>query len=163
MTQLLWDASALAKRYVPEVGSQAVDALWEAAPYLSMIGTFPTYAEVHWILLRKRSRGDITTASFTAAKSSLHLEVADSLDFRLLEVETADTLAGIVLTEKYSIGPSDAMILAAYMRYARSTSDTCVLIASDLRLLRAADAEGLRTLNPEITPASEMFAFLSAL
>jgi len=128
-----------------------------------MIGTFPSYAEVHWILLRKRNRGDIHTTSFTAAKSSLHLEVTDSLEFRLLEVETADTLAGIVLTEKYSIGPSDAMILAAYLRYARSTCEMYVLVASDLRLLRAADAEGLKTLNPEIIPASDMSALLVAL
>ena len=69
--------------------------------------------------MRKRNRGDITTASFTAAKSSLHLEVADSLNFRLLEVETADTLAGIVLTEKYSIGPSCLVRCARHKRWRR--------------------------------------------
>jgi hypothetical protein len=37
------------------------------------------------------------------------------------------------------------------------------MVASDKRLLRAADAEGLKTLNPEIVSAAEVPGILAAL
>ncbi len=39
MVYLLWDASALAKRYVAEVGSQTVNAVFAAIPPAQMVTT----------------------------------------------------------------------------------------------------------------------------
>jgi predicted nucleic acid-binding protein len=45
MPILLWDASALVKRYSPEVGSDTVDALFLSSPASQMVATLLTYAE----------------------------------------------------------------------------------------------------------------------
>jgi predicted nucleic acid-binding protein len=56
MPALLWDASALAKRYVPEQGSRTVDALFENVALSQMVGTLFGYAEVFSVVLRKHNR-----------------------------------------------------------------------------------------------------------
>lgn len=39
----------------------------------------------------------------------------------------------------------------------------CILVAADKRLLRSADAEGLKTLDPEALSVNDVPAFLSSL
>lgn len=163
MIHILWDASALAKRYVPEVGSSTVDALWASLPPPCMVATFLGYVETYGILLRKRTGGQINAASYATAKSSLRLEVINDPDFRLLEVETTDFLAGITLMDKYNINSSDAAFLAAYLRYIPPLGDVRLLVAADYRLLMAANAEGLKTLNPELLAPSDVPALLAGL
>ncbi|MCC6442770.1 MAG: hypothetical protein IT210_04845 [Armatimonadetes bacterium] len=53
MPILLWDASALTKRYTLEVGSETVDALFEEISMSQMVTTFWGYAETYVSLLRK--------------------------------------------------------------------------------------------------------------
>jgi hypothetical protein len=48
---LLWDASALVKRYALEVGSEAVDALFTEVPIAQMVTSFIGYAETYSVLL----------------------------------------------------------------------------------------------------------------
>lgn len=163
MPHLLWDASGLAKRYVPEVGSATVGALWAAVPAAQMATTFPGYAETFSIFLRKRNRGEISAATFAAAKSALRREVVNNLDFALLAVGTTDILAGIDLMEQHNVNAADAAILAACLRYAQTVPEPCVLVAADTRLLRAAAAEGMATCNPELLSATDVPAFLAAL
>jgi len=59
-----------------------------------------------------------------------------------------------------------AAILATFLRYIRSLpvgGPPCVLVAADGRLLRAAQAEGLAGLNPELVAEADMPALLAAL
>jgi len=161
--QILWDASALAKRYAAEAGSENTDAVWLSLTASQMTATFLGYAETYSILLRKRNRNDLTNAAFAAARSLLRDEIVNSLDFTLGDVDARNILAGINLMERYNINSADAAILAAYLRYALTRGDACVLVASDKRLLRAAAAEGLSTLNPEQTSAVDVIAFLAVL
>ena len=54
--------------------------------------------------------------------------------------------------------------LTVMLEVARSSdAPPCVLVASDKRLLRAAELEGLRTLNPEVTALEDVPAFLASL
>jgi predicted nucleic acid-binding protein len=62
--KLLWDASALSKRYYKEIGSDTVNTLFAAVPAESMLTTFVSYAETASILRRKYNRGDISLANF---------------------------------------------------------------------------------------------------
>lgn len=164
MPALLWDASALAKRYSPEVGSDTVDALFDAEPPVPMILTLSGYAETYSVLLRKQNRGDISAATFAAARSALRSEVIDAPEVHLLMVEEDDILDSIDLMDRHNLNALDAAILAAYLRY--STSPTvgtgCVLVAADQRLLRAAQSEGLSILNPETLPAAEVARLLAS-
>ncbi len=161
--RLLWDASGLTKRYIPEVGSAAVDALWDDVPTSQMVATFPGYAVVFWILLKKRNGGSLTAVEFVQAKSSLRLDIIGDVDFVLLPIDIGDVLAGIDLTERHNLNSAAAGILAAFLRYAQASGDRCLLIAADRRLLRAAATEGLATLNPELLSLADVPAFLAAL
>jgi hypothetical protein len=92
--------------------------------------------------------------------------VLDDPDFILLSVDDAAFLAGITLTDRHNLNSSDAALLATYLRHTRprpTGAPPCVLIASDQRLLRAAQLEGLVTLNPELLPAADVPAALAAL
>jgi predicted nucleic acid-binding protein len=162
---LQWDASALTKRYYPEVGSGVVDALFAAGLPSQMVTTFWGYAETYASLLRKRNRGDISAVFFASAVTLLQAEVLDSPDCVLLTVDDSAVLDGISLMLQHNLNTTDAALLATYLRYARSQpagSPTSVLIAADQRLLRAAGAEGLATLDPEAVAAADIPALLAS-
>lgn len=56
MALLFWDASALVKRYMPETGSEAVNALFECVPLPDMTAASWGYLETYSILLRGYNR-----------------------------------------------------------------------------------------------------------
>jgi len=166
LPQPLWDASALAKRYAPENGSDTVDAVFVHTAESQMVTTFLGYAETFSLLLRKQNRGDISAASFRTAASSLQAEMLSGLSVNLLSITDSDILRGVEFMRRYNINASDGAILAAFLRYSRSqlfTGSSCILVAADYRLLRAAEAEGLATLNPEAVSAADVATILAAL
>jgi predicted nucleic acid-binding protein len=162
---LIWDASALAKRYAPERGSDTVQALFALVSPSDTTATVWGFAETFSILLRYRNRGTIGAASFARAVFALETEILQNPGVFLLPIEEADVLVGITLMQRHNINSADAAFLAAILgcrRLAPSPS-TCVLVTADQRLLRAAAAEGLATLDPEQPPAADVPAFLAAL
>ena len=164
MPTLLWDASALLKRYQIELGSETVNALLETDPRPEMVATIWGYAECYAVLVRSRNSGRISRSAFEAAVSALQNEVLLSGDFGLLSVDEAQVAAWLTFVDRYALNSNDAAILAAFVTFARSLppgSPPCLLIAADQRLLRAAIAEGLRTLNPETTPAASVAGVLA--
>jgi predicted nucleic acid-binding protein len=166
MVILLWDASALAKRYSLETGTDSVDALFALVPANQMVATFLGYAETYWTLLHKRNRGDITGPTFRAAVSLMQAEVLDSVDFGMLSLDDTAILGGIEYIERYNLNSSDAAILVAFQGYAQAEAavgGSCVLVAADQRLLHAAQVEGLATVNPELLPVADVAAFLASL
>jgi predicted nucleic acid-binding protein len=166
MVLLFWDASALVKRYTPEIGSDVVDALFTHHPALWMATTVWGYAETFSIVLRKLNDGRLDQPTFTASITGLQTEVIDNPDFRFLTVDDAAVLAGISLMQRHNLNAADATILAAVLRYVRLQSPQdprCILVAADRRLLRSAQAEGLTTLDPESFPAADVASFLAAL
>src|SRR5438034_5071921 len=97
MPILLWDASALAKRYAPELGSDTIQALFATVPMSDMIATVWAYAETFSILLRHRNRATISAVAFVTAASALEVEILDNPDVSLLVVDDAAVLAGVSL------------------------------------------------------------------
>jgi hypothetical protein len=81
VVRVLWDVSALAKRYESEVGRPTVNALFIALPPAQMITTIMSYCETFATLLRKRNQGDLSQSAFTAAQAALRNEVVDIPDF----------------------------------------------------------------------------------
>ena len=69
----------------------------------------------------------------------------------------------MALTDRPNLNTADAAMLAAYLRHgaaANSGLAACLLVASDRRLMRAAQAEGLAALNPETISAADLPAHL---
>jgi len=161
---LFWDASALAQRYAPEIGQQTVNALFTAVPRAQMITTVLSYSETCGALVRKRNGGALDGATFSVARSALRAEVIDDPDFGVLAVEFGDILGGIDLIDRHNLNSADASILVSFLSFAQAQpAATFCIVAADQRLLRAAQAEGLRTLNPELLAPADVPAFLAAL
>jgi predicted nucleic acid-binding protein len=162
---LLWDASALAQRYAPEVGHQTVKVLFAAVPRAQMITTVLSYSETCAALVRKRNRAELDAATFVVARSALQTDVIDDPDFGVLNVEFAEILAGIELIDRHNLNSADASILMTFLNFTRAqtAAATSVLVAADQRLLRASHAEALPTLNPELLASTDVPAFLATL
>jgi predicted nucleic acid-binding protein len=158
------DASALAKRYVPERGSAQVSAIIDAVPggrlYLLIIGT----GEIVSILVRKRNAGVLSEAYFRQALANFESEIVRPADITKLSVTSRLVTASLPLIVAHSINSTDAPIIKsalAVARRLRAAGDDLVLVASDQRLLRVAEAEGLVSFNSETEPQAGVAALLA--
>jgi len=160
-----WDASALAKRYTEELGSDVVDALFAAVLRADMATTVWGYTETYAVLTRRLNADVIDLASFEEAVSLLEREIILDADFHILEVADATVLSGLSLIRAHNLNATDAALLAMLLEFVADPAAPapCVLISADQRFLRAAVAEGLTTLNPEQTATADIPAWLAAL
>jgi uncharacterized protein len=147
------DASALAKRYVPEAGSALVDEILDNVRgdriYLLNVGA----GEVVSICVRRRNAQLITDAQFHQILADFESEIVHSADINKMPISNRLATSSFSLIVAHSINSTDAVTLRSALAIAqrlRASGDDLVLVASDQRLLRAAEAEGLRTFNPEI-------------
>ena len=164
MLVLFWDASALAKRYAREFGSDVANFLFEQRPPLTMASTPWGYVETFSILRRRLNSNAINITSFEAAVSSLQAEVFQNDAFALLTISDEDIFESIEMIRKHNLNSTDSAILTVVLATNNSPdAPVIIVVASDKRLLRAAELEGLRTLNPEEMPLSELPAFISSL
>jgi predicted nucleic acid-binding protein len=157
------DASALAKRYVPKTGSAEVDAILDTIParriFLLNIGA----GEVVSIFVRKRNAGLLSISDFGQAMASFDAEIVQAADVTKLPVANRLTLSCFPLIVAHSINSTDAVTLKSALSIARrlrAAGDDLVLVASDQRLLRAAQAEGLSTFDPESQDQAALATFL---
>jgi predicted nucleic acid-binding protein len=157
------DASALVKRYAPETGSVFVDALLDTVPgrriYLLMVGA----AEIVSVLVRKRNTRSISDVEFRQGLLRLETEIIRPRAIRKLAAVNRLVLSSFSLIVSHSINSTDALVLRSALAVAdklRADGDDLVLVAADQRLLRAAQAERLSTLDPETQDQSALATFL---
>jgi predicted nucleic acid-binding protein len=146
------DSSALAKRYMPEKGSGLVDEILDNVPGRRICLLNVGAGEVVSILVRKRNAGEIAPADFDDLLLDFNSEIAHRHVIRKMAVTNRLVLTSFPLIVKHSINSTDAIALVSALAIAdklRARGDDLVLVASDQRLLRAAQAEGLTTFNPE--------------
>ncbi len=124
-----------------------------------------TSARTHW--RRRPSHAtrllESSLLPFVERPQSHHLDVLTVKG--VAAVSALTDLLDQALIERHSLNSTDAAILQAFLRYAAPLrgSAASVLVASDHRLLRAAKAQGLEVLDPEIVSAADIPAFLAAL
>ena len=154
MYYFYFDASALAKRYIEEIGSDKIDFLFENVSLTHLQCLVIGAMEVFWICVRKKNDGRITADQFTQATGHLEFEVINTQsDFKTIPIPDSLVWDSMDLIETHSLNSVDAIVLRSALNVAaelRRAGDTLVLVASDQRLLRAARAEGLQVFNPEI-------------
>jgi predicted nucleic acid-binding protein len=156
-----WDASGLAKRYTAEAGRETANALFALVPFHEMNSTPWGYAETYSILLRRYNNRLIDLPSFTASITALQAELIEHPDFGLISIDDETIFSSIFYLRKHNLNATDAAILTLLLEIVSETGDSSwVLVASDKRLLRAAQAEGLITLNPEEMRPEEVPAFI---
>lgn len=165
MHYFYFDASALAKRYIEESGSDKIDFLFDNVPLRRLQCLTIGAMEVFWICIRKRNDNRITTTQFTQATGHLEHEVINrQSDFKTISVPDTLVWNAMDLIESYSLNSVDAIVLRSALDMVvelRGTGDTVVLVASDQRLLRAARTEGLHIFNPEIDSQQTLVDWIS--
>lgn len=148
-----FDASALAKRYTVEIGSETIDFLFDSVHPFRLQCLILGAIEVFWMCVRKRNDGRITQSQFSHAIRNLESEVIRAhSDFDLIPISDSLVFNAIPLIESHSLNSTDALVLRSSLDLSielQKTNDTLVLVASDQRLLRAAQQEGLLVFNPE--------------
>lgn len=157
MTTLFWDASALAKRYIREKGTETVNALFAPRSSVRHVSSMIGYAETYSIILRAFNRDSLPQHSFQESVDALRTEVLEDPDFILLSLPDDAVLSGLSLMQKHNVNATDAALLVVFVRYQNAVgpAEPCVVIASDTRFLRAAEAQNLGAFNPETaTPAN---------
>jgi predicted nucleic acid-binding protein len=137
------DSSALVKRYIRENGTEALQSIMSGAAEL--ITSKLTYAEIWSAFMRKFREGGLE-------KNSLD-EAADRFDKdwdHFFVVDFHDELLGTIkkLITRHALKAADAVHLSSALWIANETKSNLTFIASDSGLLKAAEAEYLRVVNP---------------
>jgi predicted nucleic acid-binding protein len=163
MNIFLFDGSALVKRYVAEPGKALVYHLFTRAARERLSCLMLGAGEVAAALVRKRNGGLISPADYSAAISEFRTEVLDAADFGKPPIDNNLIAASIPLLDKHAINATDAVVLQAAPQMIptlRAVGNDLVLVACDRRLLRAAQAEGLLTFDPENQTQPELDSLL---
>ena len=161
---LFWlDASALAKRYLPETGTLLMNHLFAQLPPSQMVCLWEGIGEVLSILHRRRNAGLISLHASQQAIVALRTEILDQLEVEKIERTTAQVMNSWELLDQHALNSTDAMILRCALDYAatlQKVGHNLVMVSADVRLVRAAKAEGLQSVNPETNDVTFIDAFL---
>lgn len=138
------DTSALIKRFIAERGSDVVRRVFaEGRPVAT---ARIAYAEVHAALARRQREGDLLREAYRSAVRQFERDWTGYIRVELHE----DILRGVrTLVGRHPLRAYDAVHLASALHLRNSLGEDLTFAASDERLLTAAGAERLRTLNPE--------------
>jgi hypothetical protein len=116
-------------------------------------------AEVVSILVRKRNGRIISQPTYSQAMVNFRAEVINQAQVQKIVPFTALVIAALALISQRSINATDAILLRSSLDLAaslRARGDDLVLVASDARLLRAAQAEALLVFNPETQTTADL-------
>lgn len=161
---VLFDASGLAKGYTEEDGAETMAAVFNHRGGHEFICTPWGYLETFAVMLRRRNNNVMSAAQFSTVVATLQAEILNPATFRLLTVDDAAIVGATMIVERHNLNATDAALLSTFLMFAQAAGlASCLLIASDKRLIRAARAENLAVLNPEEILPDAVPALLSYL
>jgi predicted nucleic acid-binding protein len=157
------DASVLAKRYVVEQGTLVVNHLFRRVARDAMMCLTLGTIEVISVFVRKKNAGVVPDTVFRQAMTDFRSEVMDTANFTKISATDSLVNAAAPLVAKHALNATDAVILRSVLDLVatlRTTGDALVLVTSDQRLLRAAQAEGVLTFDPTTQTEGDLDALL---
>jgi len=148
------DSSALAKRYVAELGSNWVKSICNPAARNVIACSNLTEVEVSSAFCRRCREGHITTNERNGLIATLHHDC--NTEYYLLEVTNTIRNRAIDLLKNYPLRGYDAIQLAtalvANQILVSYGLPALTFVCADNRLCNAADSEGLIVENPNNYP-----------
>lgn len=137
------DASAAAKRYCQEPGSEQVQRLFqEWAPVCSLA---ILSCELASVLNRKLRERTLTASQDRSARGQM---IDDFAHMTLVPADDDLIATALQLLDAHPLKALDSLYLAGAVNLRRA-ADHILFVSADHQLLRAARKEGLRTLDPE--------------
>lgn len=111
MPSIFFDASALAKRYVEEDGTELVNLAFALVSIERMTCSTLSILEIISLLVRKRNAGRIDRHEFGEALDAFNTEVVGNSAFVATAVNDPLAFASIHFIPKHNINATDAIIL----------------------------------------------------
>jgi len=161
MNYFLFDTSALAKRYVPEVGTPLINHLLNTVSKQRMFVLVLAFGELVSLLVRKKNSGQISRMSYLQALADSRSEMTGMV---IQSVSDDLVWKSLSLIEQYSINATDAIILRSALNIAdtlRVLGHDLVLVTSDIRLANSAQSSKLVVWNPEKDDQSSLEELIS--
>lgn len=145
------DSSALVKCHIPELGSAWIEQEFDAANGNRIITAKLSIIEVLSAMNRRHREANISATEY--AKFSGDFLSFIEIDYKIVELSDAVFLEAQRLLETYPLRAGDALQLAsALLANAELQSaklPALIFLASDVRLLSAAQSENLPTDDPQ--------------
>jgi predicted nucleic acid-binding protein len=146
---IFFDASAVAKRYFLEIGSESVNALWSGAEIFSSLAIL--HCELRSVLKRKRRERALPRGAYHALKQQIQ---EDLEKVHAVPVYPELIQLSLRLLDSHPLKALDSLYLAGALGLQQALKEPVLFVSADRQLLHAAQAEMLRTLNPEVTAES---------
>ena len=165
MNYFFFDASALAKRYIAEIGSDAVDLIFNKTAPARTCCLLLGVGETTSILVRARNGGKLSPPEFQKQIATFHSEIVNNDEFLKFDAERAEIYESFELIEKFSINATDAIVLRIALTFkatAEEIGQALVLVCSDKRLIRAAEKSGITVCDPEQVTLAEVQRLIDA-
>ena len=165
MTYFLFDASGLAKRYVPELGRDVIHLIFDKAWPLRTCCLLFGVGETMSILVRAHNGGKLLDDEFKEQMARLRSEVLNHPDFWTIDAERDTILSSFAFIEKFSINSTDAIVLRVTINLndaMQAAGHKLVLVCADKRLVRVAENSGIVVCNPEQVTLAEVQRLLDA-
>lgn len=163
MYWIYFDASALLKRYAHETGTPLINELFHRIPMNRMTCSTLGILEIISILVRKRNDGRVSQLLFDQAMIEFRSEIIDRDDFSATPVDDDLIYASSNLIEKHNLNSNDTIILQSALNFRqalRFQGHDLLILTSDKRLGRAAQAEGLIVFDPEIETIVHLYQLI---
>jgi predicted nucleic acid-binding protein len=138
------DASTAAKRYFQEIGSERVQELWSLPQGLSSLEILR--CELASILNRKLREHALTRDIYQGLKEQMR---EDLTDLGAVPTDSSLIQTSLRLLESHPLKALDSLYLAGALNLQQVSNIPVLFVSADGQLLRAAQAEGLKVLDPE--------------
>jgi predicted nucleic acid-binding protein len=161
MNYFFFDTSALAKRYVPEVGTPLMNHLLNTVSRQRTFVLVLAFGELLSLFVRKKNSGQISIMSYLQALADSRSEMTNMV---IQSVSDDLVWKSLPLIEQYSINATDAIILRCALNMAdtiRPFGHDLVLVTSDIRLANSAQSSKLVIWNPEKDDQSSLEKMIS--
>ena len=148
------ETSALAKRYIAEMGSVWLRALLDPSTGCSIYVVRVTAVEIIAAITRRERGGTLAPADTAAARQAFGGDFATA--YQVIEVTPALANRAMLLAEQHGLRGYDAIQLAAglevHVRYLAAGLPAVTFISAHTELNAAAMAEGLIIEDPNTHP-----------
>jgi uncharacterized protein len=142
--------SALAKRYLNEIGSTWVRGWIRASTHNEIIIAESALVEMLALLSRRKREKSVTTARFARIKIAFQGHVKQ--DYLVIDMRSSVIMRASELVEKHPLRTLDALQLACALEAQNLLNVPVTFVSADNNLLNMAANEGFQTDNPNIHP-----------